>query len=237
MDTYRLNAQLQEVQRPFMTAGQPQPPQFGFHSNVLPTATAYNHSAGLQLVPYQQQQQQQNENVRQPLTPEQLNKLYSMSYAVQPYHRSNSINSTAAAGPGIMYRQTIPVIAQQPAIFAQSAAHVQMPMQHQNINAMPNPFSQQPIFMPTHAGTVKQSINVPMPMSQINNVSNIGSTVSQLPPKQYSPLPSLSVTTDQPSTSSGITALNRFQVNKDVIRRQKKPTGDLIDLGNRIDDK
>lgn len=209
------------------------PSPFGFNSNVIPSNNAYNNSSpGLQLVPYQP-------TPNQPLTPEQLNKLYNMSYAVQPHH-SNMMNNSAA---GSVYRQPVPFIRQtQQSIFAQSPAFGQIPIQQQPI-VMPNPFSQPPTFMPVSA-TSNQSFNVSMPLSHnnatghINNMPSIRSIVPQLPAmQQYNQIPTLSVSSDTPSTSTGVTALNRFQINKDVIRRDKKPIGDLIDLGNGIDDK
>lgn len=86
---FRLNAQLQD---PYKLPGQVQPPILGFRP---PAPMPYNPAAGLQLVPYtmsQQQMQPAQENPKRPLTSEELSKLYSMNYAVQP-HRTNVINS------------------------------------------------------------------------------------------------------------------------------------------------
>lgn len=58
---------------------QVQPFGYGFKPNVFTP----NNAAGLQLVPYTQPEPTANQKV--PLTPEQLDNLYKMNYAVQPY--------------------------------------------------------------------------------------------------------------------------------------------------------
>lgn len=211
-------------------------PPFGFHPNILP-AVGYNNSAGLQLVPYQPTpQKQSNENLRQPLTAEQLSKLYSMNYAVQP-HRSNlPVMNAGAVGRGIVYGQTASAIGHQPSVYGQSVgSYASMPIQHQAA-IPPNPFSQLPVYMPAVTAVPQQSISMPLAMPQIGLIPNSAiSTLPQLPPRLYSQLPSLSSTSDAPSTSSGAMAENQLQA--DVVRRKKKPGPDLIDLGNGIDDK
>lgn len=214
-------------------------PPFGFHPNILP-AVGYNNAAGLQLVPYQPTTQSQtNENTRQPLTAEQLSKLYSMNYAVQP-HRSNLHTLNAGVdGRGIMYDygQTAPVIAQQPPMYGQSVASY-APMPIQNQTTMPNPFKPTPVYVPAAVTAPQQSISVPLIMPHIGQIPNAASsTLPQLPPRLYSHVPSVSSTYNTVSSSSGGMTENRLKSNIDVVRRKKKPGPDLIDLGNGIDDK
>lgn len=120
---------------------QAQPFGYGFKPNLFTP----NNAAGLQLVPYTQSTEIAS-NQKVPLTPEQLDNLYKMNYAVQPY--------SAIANPNV-YSYNMPRPVAPPPIFYPSNSVPVTPF-----TSNPPPFQHQPLesnnsanYNPSLAGT------------------------------------------------------------------------------------
>ena len=129
---------------------------YGFSSHVLPAA----NNGGMQLVPYQQPPPPKGP---QPLTTEELTKLYNQNYALQP-HTSNQMyfpggRAAAAVPQPLLYR------AGYPAAIRQNGPCQQMGFVNSVAPQLGNSFSPQHSTFPVNNGQVPSQYNSPMPQT------------------------------------------------------------------------
>lgn len=204
-----------------------QPFGYGFKPNLFTP----NNAAGLQIVPYKPAEPTVDQKV--PLTPEQLDNLYKMNYAVvQPYATNPNVYSFNMPRPVVPPPIYYPVNS-APGAFAPSPPTLQQPAES-NVAANYNQSVAGPSYSPT--SNLSQQYfqpNVINPQSALVHVPKVCTITSksfdfstvfnslQLPPKQ-------NLITTNPYT---------LPKNDSINHRNKRLGDDLIDLDIGSDNK
>lgn len=155
-----------------------QPPSFGY--GFKPNLFTPNNADSLQLVPYAQPEATVN-NQKVPLTPDKLDSLYKMNYAVQPY--------SANANPN-MYSYNMPrPVAPPPIFYPGISVPVAFTPNHQILQQQQQPpieSNNATIYNPSIAGASYSSASSNTPQQYFQqNVINPQSALVPVP-KVYS---------------------------------------------------